>query len=1414
MNKITRLLFLVILSALLNVNKSVASHVAGADITYQHLSGDSFLVTLRIFEDCGGSTTVGPNETVDFMSDCGQSFSVTFPQISEIEVSQLCPSQQVNSTCNNGNLPGMKQKVFQAIVELTPHCDSWNMGWGLCCRNTTVNLDPTASLDFLITAKLNNVKAPQDNSPVFNAQPIPYVCINQLVNYNFSVTEQDGDSLIYRFADPYGGSVANITNLGTNWQGGATTQQPLPGATIDSLTGIITFTPTQLGNFVLVVEVSEYNDNGILIGVVRRDIQFVVINCVNFPPDLGVGQISNLTGNATATTGYSLTLCEGQSFTFNAVFTDPDVTDSLTITSNIDVVLPGSVITTSGSNPLTATISWTATPGSAYLNTTFTIAVSDLSCPIPGIQTFTYVIDVSPSTNILPGDSVTLCSGDSVNLLAFGGTVFTWYDLAGNQVPVDSTFSCNPCANPVASPDTTTTYIVESDMASFCGNRDTIAVVIAPNYQAAIVASDTTICSQQQVQFTAQITNGGTSTFSYNWAPAALFNNATLATPIGTFNNAGTIPVYLQVTSAQGCVRYDTLAISVTSAAGFSINAYSDAACAGDTVQLHLQLNGSVTNACGITADTCTGVSTQVIVGNGVGTNSIIDAAPYGSIKKSSKLQFLYLASDIINSGFAGGKINALAFNNIGMNGAGPVFHNYTIKMKCTSATNLGSTFDTTGLQTVYLPKDFTINTGYVDHPFDNLYEWDGSSNLLVEVCFDNTGFGNSGFLSAATECSSTGYTSVVYDSSSVYNACPSMNVSGSHTNLPNVRFTYCASIPNINSFNVVWTPNTFLQNLNSFDPIAVPPGDTLYSVQVTNSVGCVATDTVNVLYTNSFNPVLANSDTSYCLTSPIDTLIAFPIGGTWSGAQISPEGIFDPATAGIDTFRVVYTVGQGTSCLDSLIVHLVVGTPLNSAINPPSQTTMCSSDPTITLTGLNPGGTWSGPGVDATTGVFDPAIAGAGVHSITYTIPDPCPSSSSINLTVTGGPVVAMQAAGPFCTTSPAVNLSYSPTQPITTWSGTGILNATSGQFSPATAGAGTHTITLTVTNSAGCSSTQTMNIVVNNVADPSISLANLNYCKNDAPVQITAVTTGGTFAGTGVTANGLFDPSTAFTGPNQIIYSFPAPCAASDTIVIVVTEIPLAPVLTQSSTICEGNILPVNVINGTSPSGGVITWYGDAGLTQTFNSGNSLNATISSASTVYAQVQLNGCTSSVSNIDVVFYPGVQASFVTDPSTPTGVSPLTVNFTHTYAGSPAFMWNFGDGSPGDSLTLDPSHVYADSGIFVAVLTITSPNGCMDTASVTVISEEQLVIPNIFTPGGGDENDEFYFKIAETSLKSFHAIIFDRWGKKVKGGEFNSVKDKWDGGNYPAGIYYYTIDAVKVNGEAFTPAKGFFQLIR
>jgi len=142
-------------------------------------------------------------------------------------------------------------------------------------------------------------------------------------------------------------------------------------------------------------------------------------------------------------------------------------------------------------------------------------------------------------------------------------------------------------------------------------------------------------------------------------------------------------------------------------------------------------------------------------------------------------------------------------------------------------------------------------------------------------------------------------------------------------------------------------------------------------------------------------------------------------------------------------------------------------------------------------------------------------------------------------------------------------------------TWSGTGIVNASTGEFSPTLAGNGTHTITYHVTAGNDCSSTDTEEIVVRPGPDGTITPAD-PFCTYDAPYDLEAASAMGTWTGSGITnsSTGLFDPTIA--GPGSHIIAFESVpdangCVGIDTVELEVVEPPFAEFLTPDGAWCQ---------------------------------------------------------------------------------------------------------------------------------------------------------------------------------------------------------------------------------------------------
>jgi len=89
------------------------------------------------------------------------------------------------------------------------------------------------------------------------------------------------------------------------------------------------------------------------------------------------------------------------------------------------------------------------------------------------------------------------------------------------------------------------------------------------------------------------------------------------------------------------------------------------------------------------------------------------------------------------------------------------------------------------------------------------------------------------------------------------------------------------------------------------------------------------------------------------------------------------------------------------------------------------------------------------------------------------------------------------------------------------------------------------------------------------------------------------------------------------------------------------------------------------------------------------------------------------------------------------------------------------------------------------------------------------VDSSLLEIPNIFTPNEDGAND--YFQVKGLSLKTFHGVIFNRWGRPVfEWTDPKTLESGWNGkymntgSNCPDGTYYYVIKATGYDKDKYT----------
>ena len=383
------------------------------------------------------------------------------------------------------------------------------------------------------------------------------------------------------------------------YQGGFSFDNPIPGITIDPNSGLISFTPTQTGNFIVTVQVTEYDDQGNVIGTVMRDIQFVVIPCTNQAPNPFDGVISNFTGSATQVGPMAIEMCETDQFCFDFEINDPDLIDTLSLVSNVSIVLPGSTFTWSGANPATGTVCWTAPAGSGGFHS-FIINAADDACPVNAFQTYVYTVQVLTRTSAGPDQII--CGNQTAQLQAEGGAVFNWSVLSGDPIVLGVNFSCNPCDNPIADPSVTTTYIVQSDLQGSCITSDTVTVSVVPDFTFAVTQSDSLMCLGEQVQLNIAV-NPNLPGYIYEWTPSTGLSDPNIANPLGNYGNPGTYEYLVEVTSPDGCVKLDTT-IQVVVTPGyvpqFTVTQADSLICEGESTTFNVTLDCSFPSFCGL----------------------------------------------------------------------------------------------------------------------------------------------------------------------------------------------------------------------------------------------------------------------------------------------------------------------------------------------------------------------------------------------------------------------------------------------------------------------------------------------------------------------------------------------------------------------------------------------------------------------------------------------------------------------------------------------------------------------------------------------------------------------------------------------------------------------------------------------
>ncbi len=362
-------------------------------------------------------------------------------------------------------------------------------------------------------------------------------------------------------------------------------------------------------------------------------------------------------------------------------------------------------------------------------------------------------------------------------------------------------------------------------------------------------------------------------------------------------------------------------------------------------------------------------------------------------------------------------------------------------------------------------------------------------------------------------------------------------------------------------------------------------------------------------------------------------------------------------------------------------------------------------------------------------------------------------------------------------------------------------------------TTNVGSYTFNLTGTDGAGNVCTSTTTVIVNPLPNV-FAGAEVDVCLGNS---VTLMGSGAiTYQWTGGIQNGVsFTPSTnnvyAVTGTDA------NGCINTDEVGV---NMLFAQMPSISPSITLGCVPSTVIFTNNNPLTQNCLWNFGNGVSEIgCNSQTILYNQMGCYDVTLTQTDNQGCDTTVMYNDLICIEDVSAEFYVNPGT-IGPGNSTVNFYNLSIGAASYLWSFGDNE--GSTEVEPSHTYStvlQTG-YSANLVATSQAGCIDSVSMPIIYEEQLIyyIPNSFTPDS-DEHNQLFCPVFTSGFDpfNFEMKIYNRWGELIF--ESHDSTKGWDGSygskgeRAQCGVYSWVINFKPKNNDEKIAVNGFVNVL-
>ena len=545
----------------------------------------------------------------------------------------------------------------------------------------------------------------------------------------------------------------------------------------------------------------------------------------------------------------------------------------------------------------------------------------------------------------------------------------------------------------------------------------------------------------------------------------------------------------------------------------------------------------------------------------------------------------------------------------------------------------------------------------------------------------------------------------------------PSLTLQDEEINCDNSSATLSPVTDDSNA-TYAWTgPGGFTSSMEN--PTVTVAGT--YNLVITSDNGCTNTAT-SVVTEDIAVPNLAASGEQITCANPSAQLTATSttsgVTYSWTGPNGFSSSIPNPTTMTAGTYSVTVEATNGCNVTESVSVTADIANPVISSGNEVLDCATPELNLPLTITGGNNTIAWTGPNGFSST-EQNPTVSAAGTYNVVVTGSNGCTSMAASIITQDIAIPNATAAGGTITCTTNSVQLMGASTTPGVSYSWTGPNDFLSTIPNPTVGAAGTYTLTVTAPN--GCNAIATA-VVTADGDLPNISATGgeLNCVTSSVTLTGNSTTSDVTYLWTGpagfsstmqnvdVTAAGIY--TLAVTAPNG--------CQSTTQVNILNNDTPPTVTATGGMISCT---VSTSTIMADGGAGTTYAWTGPGGFTSTMQ-----NPTVSAAGdyTVTATAP-NGCTATA-----------MASVTSDDQLPSVVAlggTLTceqpsVILTSNSSDQVTYSWT----GPGGFTSTMQNPVVMVPGEYI--LTVTAPNGCSTSITVTVDQNDDLPQVNIPQP--------------------------------------------------------------------------------